>query len=237
VLLTETSSEGQVNDFSDTLLAILSSPIPLDGLEINATASAGIVIDEAGRSHGEHILRDAGLAMFQAKELGRNRSQLFVPGMRERAETRMDLLRDLHHVIENNQLEAFYQPKVNLQALKIVGFEALLRWRHPVRGLINPYQFVPLAEESGLILPVGDWILSEATRQLVAWQRTYPLAAALSMNVNLSVKQLVDPGLLVREEYSFGTSRTWDWPETRRLWKWLFIVELSARATFRFAEN
>jgi EAL domain-containing protein (putative c-di-GMP-specific phosphodiesterase class I) len=111
--------------------------------------------------------------------------------MRERALVRVELIRDLHHVIEARQLCAFYQAKVDLKTLRIVGFEALLRWKHPERGMINPLQFIPLAEESGLIIPIGEWILREAAEQLAQWQRIGPL----SMNVNLSVKQLSDPNL------------------------------------------
>jgi EAL domain-containing protein (putative c-di-GMP-specific phosphodiesterase class I) len=160
------------------------------------TASAGIVLDVPG-SNPEHVLRDAGLAICRAKELGRSRCQLFAPEMRERAATKIELLRDLRHAIEFHQLAVHYQPKVDLKTLAIIGFEALLRWQHPERGMIGPSQFIPLAEESGLIVPIGEWILREAVTQLAVWQREFPLMV-LSMNVNLSVKQLSEPDLVKR---------------------------------------
>jgi EAL domain-containing protein (putative c-di-GMP-specific phosphodiesterase class I) len=109
---------------------------------------------------------------------------------------RMNTVHDLRRAIENRQLEAFYQPKVHLKSRAIIGFEALLRWRHPKRGLIQPNDFIPLAEETGLIVPIGEWILEEACCQLKNWQNMFPSSPALSMNVNLSVKQLGDPHLV-----------------------------------------
>ena len=194
VLLTEARSPVQVSALCNELLARIHLPILLDEFEITTTASAGIVIAEPGNGKAEHVLRDAELAMYGAKETGRNGSQLFVAEMRELALVRVELIRDLHHVIEARQLCAFYQTKVDLKTLRIVGFEALLRWRHPERGMLDPLQFIPLAEESGLIVPIGEWILREAAGQLAVWQRLAPL----SMNVNLSVKQLADPLLVER---------------------------------------
>src|ERR1039457_6036507 len=100
---------------------------------------------------------------------------------------------DLRHAVEHDQLVAVYQPKVNLATGAIVGFESLLRWRHPTRGLLNPADFILIAEETGSIIPIGEWILGEACRQLKIWQDRFPTDPALSMNVNLSVKQLKDP--------------------------------------------
>jgi diguanylate cyclase (GGDEF)-like protein/PAS domain S-box-containing protein len=194
VLFTEPCSPDQVHAFSGELLAQISQPLLLDEFEFTATASAGIVIAEPGHSKAERVLRDAELAVYAAREIGKNMTQLFVLEMRELAHVRMELIRDLPRAIESGQFCVFYQSKVDLKTLRIVGFEALLRWRHPERGMIDPLRFIPLAEESGLIIPIGEWILREATRQLAAWQRIMPL----SMNVNLSVKQLADANLVER---------------------------------------
>jgi diguanylate cyclase (GGDEF)-like protein len=192
VLLLETSMPALVSAFADELLTQIRQPMFFDEFEIATSASAGIAIAEADKGNAEQLLRDAELAMCGAKEDGKNRSRLFAPEMRELALVRKELIRDLHHVIESRQLRAYYQSKVDLKTLRIVGFEALLRWEHPERGMIYPLEFIPLAEDSGLIVPIGEWILREAAQQLAEWQRAGPL----SMNVNLSVKQLSDPDLV-----------------------------------------
>jgi diguanylate cyclase (GGDEF)-like protein len=194
VLLRETRSPDELSAFSSEVLAQIRRPLLLGKFEIITTASAGIAMAQTGSVSAEQVLRDAELAMNGAKEAGKNASQLFIAEMRELALVRVELIRGLHHVIEARQLCVFYQAKVDLKTLRIVGYEALLRWRHPELGMINPLQFIPLAEESGLIVPIGEWILREAARQLAIWQRIAPL----SMNVNLSVKQLADPDLVKR---------------------------------------
>jgi len=192
VLLLETRLPAHARAFADDLLAQIRNPMFFDEFEIATGVSSGIALAEAGKGEAEQVLRDAELAMYGAKQNGGNGSQLFVAEMRELALVRVELIRDLHRVVEARQLCVFYQTKVDLKTLRIVGFEALLRWKHPERGMINPLQFIPLAEESGLIIPIGEWILREAAQQLVVWQQIAPI----SMNVNLSVKQLADPGLV-----------------------------------------
>jgi EAL domain-containing protein (putative c-di-GMP-specific phosphodiesterase class I) len=143
-------------------------------------------------------LRDAELAMYHAKARGKNRCETFTKSLRERATTRMSMVRDLSRAIEGGQLRVDYQPKVDLQTGCVVGFEALLRWQHHEHGLILPGDFIPLAEESGLIIPIGEWVLRESCKQLRSWQLAYPNFSTLTMNVNLSVKQLGDPNLVAR---------------------------------------
>ena len=171
-------------------------PVAIHGSEIVLSASLGIVAEAIPGSVPEELLRDADIAMYRAKECGKNRWEIFKPDLRERAKSRMTLLQDLRRALELNQFAVFYQPKVNLKRGSIVGFEALMRWVHPERGLVSPGEFIPLAEETGLIVPLGEWILSEACRQLKIWQTRFPADPPLNMNVNLSVKQLADSGLV-----------------------------------------
>ena len=192
----ETAEQARVEVAA--LLACLNQPVQLQGRSISISASAGITFVTGRASTPEDLLRDADLAMYRAKELGKNRYELFDPALGERAQTRMFMAIDLRDAIERNQLVVFYQPKIDLSSRSIVGFEALLRWRHPARGLISPAEFIPIAEENGLIVPIGEWILNQACQQLRAWQTKYPSAPPLSMNVNLSVKQLSDPELVGR---------------------------------------
>jgi diguanylate cyclase (GGDEF)-like protein len=200
VFLENLETMAQARAEAAALLARLNQPIQLHGTSISISASAGITFITGGACTPEDLLRDAGLAMSQAKALGKNRYELFDPVLGERAQARMCMAIDLHHAIERNELVAFYQPKIDLPTRSIVGFEALLRWRHPKLGLISPGEFIPIAEETGLIIPIGEWVLNEACRQLMAWQAKYPSASPLSMNVNLSVKQLSDPDLVGRVE-------------------------------------
>jgi diguanylate cyclase (GGDEF)-like protein/PAS domain S-box-containing protein len=195
VLIEDYRDGAEVTALAGEVLACLRPPASIYGLPVTASASVGIVLAGAGATPGQ-LLRDADLAMYRAKELGKNRWHMFEPGLRERAENRMALAIDLRHAVERNELVAVYQPKMHLRTRTIVGFEALMRWRHPERGLLEPRHFIPIAEETGLIIPAGEWILDRACRQLRDWQEKFPLAPPLTMSVNLSVRQLGDPNLL-----------------------------------------
>jgi diguanylate cyclase (GGDEF)-like protein/PAS domain S-box-containing protein len=197
ILLEQVDSEERVTLLAGRILAHLNTAISLQGLPVTISASIGGVLSDGAAAPGQ-LLRQADLAMYRAKELGKNRWQLFNPDLQERAEERMSLAIDLRKAIERGQLLAVYQPKVNMRTRQIVGFEALLRWRHPRHGIISPVKFIPIAEETGLIVPIGEWILEAAARQLRIWQGRFPCHPPLSMNVNLSVKQLGDPNLLPR---------------------------------------
>ncbi len=128
--------------------------------------------------------------MSNARQGGRNQWEVFDPQLRLRAHARLAMAVDLYQALERNQMAAFYQSKVNLNSGAVTGFEALMRWRHPQFGLVQPSSFIPIAENTGLIVPMGAWILRQATRQLHDWQTRFPGAPPLSMNVNVSVKQL-----------------------------------------------
>jgi diguanylate cyclase (GGDEF)-like protein/PAS domain S-box-containing protein len=181
---------------ADRILAALSMPFIIDGKEIFIRASIGIVVSSAGERSPEELLRDADVAMYAAKGEGKNRFATFEPGMRIAVVDRMHLEADLRGAIERDELVLYYQPTVELATGRIAGIEALARWAHPERGLVPPEQFIPLAEDSGLIVPVGRWVLDEACRQTAQWQRRFGVHRGLAIGVNLSGRQLHEPGLV-----------------------------------------
>jgi len=193
-----TADRGAAARLADSILQEIRRPYRIEGHEVRLSASLGIALAAKDARPAQDVLRDADLAMHRAKQRGKNCWQLFEEEMRERALVRLALTRDLRRAIAQGELFPAYQAKVDLQTRRILGFEALARWQHPERGLILPGSFIPLAEESGMIIPLGEWILSEACRQLKKWQARFPSVPPLTMSVNLSVKQLADSGLVQR---------------------------------------
>jgi diguanylate cyclase (GGDEF)-like protein/PAS domain S-box-containing protein len=167
----------------------------LEGQDIYLSTSVGYVLQEERRS-AEELWRDAEIAMHAARAEGGNRVCAFVPNMRQNVLERMALENDLKRALEQWEFEIYYQPKVELRGERIIGFEALLRWRHPVKGIVPPMQFIPLAEESGLIIPIGIRTIREACRTIRDWQEEFPQPRPLEVSVNLSVKQFQDRHLL-----------------------------------------
>ena len=214
-IVLEDAAEAEAALFAEAVLDRLRQPLVAGGGEITINASVGVTIAEGTHPVPEDLLRDAELAMYRAKELGKDRWRLFQPELRERALAKMTLVRDLRHAIERGQLFAAYQAKVDLRTRSILGFEALARWQHSERGLIMPATFIPLAEETGLIISLGEWILGEACAQLKKWQTRFPMSPPLTMSVNLSVKQLADPNLVERVRETLA--RTGIAPESLRL--------------------
>ena len=159
------------------------------------TASIGIAPGNSGYRTPTEILRDADTAMYKAKSLGRSRFEVFDAGMRAQAVARLELESDLRRAVDNQEFVLYYQPKVSLKTNKIVGVEALMRWRHPVRGIVPPDQFIPLAEETGLIVPIGLWVLREACMAMRRWQAEFPTDPPLEVSVNVSVRQFREPDL------------------------------------------
>ena len=190
--LLEAKPAEQAEALAKTLLSSLSRPFSLGDSQVSITACAGIARCASAQTVATELLRDARVAMFEARREGRNRLEIFDPQLRHRAHVRMAMAIDLHQALERNQMEAFYQPVVDLRTGHAVGFEALLRWRHPHYGLIQPVDFIPIAEDTGLIVPLGNWILRQAATQLKTWQTMFPHTPPLSVNVNVSVKQLAD---------------------------------------------
>jgi diguanylate cyclase (GGDEF)-like protein/PAS domain S-box-containing protein len=175
----------------------LRLPLKLDGQEVFTSASIGIALSSTlNYDQPEQLLRDADTAMYQAKALGKSRYALFNPDMYASALGRLQLEADLRRAIEQQEFQLYYQPIVSLNSCSILGFEALLRWQHPERGLLPPGDFIPLAEETGLIVELGYWALYEACRQMQAWLMSYPHHSLEKMSVNLSAKQFCQPNLI-----------------------------------------
>lgn len=185
----------------------LSEPFVLDKSSAFATASIGIALSSSGYDRADDILRDADIAMYRAKENGKARYEVFDHGMHARAVSRLQLESDLRQAIENKEFCVYYQPIVSLQTGCLAGFEALVRWNHPRRGLVSPADFIPVAEETGLIVPIGEWVLNEACAQVRQWQVDSPSHRALSLSVNLSARQVAQPDLLNRIKEALETSK------------------------------
>jgi diguanylate cyclase (GGDEF)-like protein len=194
VLLEDCGDPDDVLAVAEAVSEALRQPLMLEGREVLGTASIGAAVGQPGQ-RAEELLRNADLAMYRAKAGGSGLCRLFEGGMDALALRRLELRRDLQAALDGGELALQYQPVVALATGAITGVEALLRWRHPARGLVPPGEFVPLAEETGLIVPIGQWVLDEALRQLVAWDADLP-AAPTTLSVNLSAVQLQRPQLV-----------------------------------------
>jgi len=197
VLLAELRQPGDAMLCAERLHQGLSGPFRIDEHDIHASASIGIALNHGDCRRAEDMLRDADIALHQAKARGKDQPYvLFDSAMYDQMVMLMRLERDLRQALEQRDIRVFYQPIINLATGRIKGFEALVRWRHPERGLISPADFIPVAEETMLILPLGHQVLAEACRRLAAWTRSYPERMPISMSVNLSSKQLLDSDLV-----------------------------------------
>ena len=201
--ISETSDAGRV---AERIEEALSFPINLGGAEITTSASMGIVTSSMSQEQPEQLLRSADMAMYRAKAAGRARYEMFDRAMHTDALARLQLETDLRRAVEQGEFRLHYQPLISLRSGRITGLEALLRWEHPQRGLVQPSDFIPIAEETGLIVRIGRWVLNEACRQLGAWQQSHPRAEPLSIGVNLSVKQFSQPDLLDQLANALRTS-------------------------------
>nr|MDQ3082720.1 EAL domain-containing protein [Gemmatimonadota bacterium] len=191
--IAEPSDAGRV---AERIEEALSFPVDLAGAEVTTSASMGIVTSSMAHEQPEQLLRSADMAMYRAKAAGRARYEMFDRAMHTDALARLRLETELRRAVERSEFRLHYQPLVSLRTGRITGLEALLRWEHPERGLIQPADFIPVAEETGLIVAIGRWVLAEACRQLVVWQRLHHRENALTIGVNLSVKQFSQPDLI-----------------------------------------
>jgi len=190
ILLEETGDISDATRVAARVHEALSVPCGLDGREVFTSASVGIAMSATGYESPERVLQDADTAMYRAKSIGKARSEVFDEAMRERALVRLRMESDLRRAVEREQFELLYQPIVSLGSGRVLGFEALARWRHPERGLILPEDFIPLAEETGLIVPISDQVLREACGQMGRWLAQLPLDMSCVVSVNISGKQL-----------------------------------------------
>jgi EAL domain-containing protein (putative c-di-GMP-specific phosphodiesterase class I) len=155
----------------------------------------------------DDILRDADIAMYQAKRNNVKKFEIFTPEMGEKVNTRLELETELRQALEFDEFELFYQPIIRIDNKKIESFEALIRWNQPNRGFVLPTEFIPIAEETGLIIPIGRWVIKEACRQIADWKKIVPADNFIKINVNLSTRQFSDPGLCEMLEQSLQENK------------------------------
>ncbi len=194
VLIERVSGIEEAQALAERLAVELSRPIELEGRHLVVRASMGIAVSGGAEIGADDLLAHADAAMYAAKAQGKARHAVFDPSMRAQAQSRLELEGALRLAIENEEFDLHYQPIVALPSRQILGFEALVRWRHPLRGLISPDEFIPLAEATGLIVPLGRLVTTEACRRLREWRLSGPGREQLTMSVNVSPRQAVEPG-------------------------------------------
>ncbi len=196
ILLEKINGETDAQEVVESVQRALAVPYAFKGHEVHSTASIGITTTDFAYERPEDMLRDADAAMYRAKAAGKAQYAFFDKSMHEEAMSRLTLENDLRRAIEQNDMRLMYQPILSVQTNRIVGFESLVRWQHPKRGLIGPLSFIALAEETGFIVPLGLWVLEEACRQLKEWHALGGAAAEITINVNVSRRQLADVGFV-----------------------------------------
>ncbi len=206
VLAEDVGNERGATRIAERIAESLARPFILREREHFVSASAGIAIGE-GKEAPEALIRDADSALYRAKEHGRGGYEIFDEVMRSRVIEHMQIENDLRRAIQHEELELHYQPVVKLSDGSVVAMEALLRWNHPDRGMVGPLAFIPVAEESRLIVPIGRWVIEQACRQAALWQQLNPDSAPVSVAVNLSARQVADPDLLSHIEGSIRANR------------------------------
>lgn len=206
ILLEDAETPADALRVADRLHEALQPPILLDGREIFVSASIGIAVSTHDDRDATALLRDADTAMYRAKSQGTGLTVLFDERMHLRAVAQLTLESELRRAVERQELRVHYQPIVQADSGSVLGFEALARWEHPERGMISPAEFIPLAEETGLINSIGDWVLNEACRQLQAWRREFPERSDLYISVNLSARQFMQPDLVGRIDAALARS-------------------------------
>jgi diguanylate cyclase (GGDEF)-like protein/PAS domain S-box-containing protein len=196
VLLENISGPASTVIVADRIREKLTRPLDIDGREVFTSISIGIALGAERYERPEQVLRDADIAMYEAKARGNGSYEIFDTLMHANILDRMRLVADLRGAVDHKELTLYYQPIIDLRTRQLTGFEALVRWNHPKRGLIYPLEFIPLAEEHGLIYQIGTWILHEACHELKLLQKQYPAEPLLSMSINISSRQFSQQDLV-----------------------------------------
>ena len=196
VLLDGVEDSNDAVRVAERLQRELTTPVSVGGHEVFTSASIGIALSSTGYERPEDVLRDADTAMYRAKAAGKARHEIFDTGMHARAVALLRLESDLRRAVERGEFVVHYQPIVSLLDGALRGFEALVRWQHPERGIVAPTEFITVAEETGLIIPLGRWVLREACARMRRWQDEFPQARALTLSVNVSGTQFMQPDLV-----------------------------------------
>jgi diguanylate cyclase (GGDEF)-like protein/PAS domain S-box-containing protein len=196
ILLEDIKSSEEAIELTERIQKGLTKPFQIGNHEIFTSASIGIALSNPNYKKTEEVLRDADTAMYSAKSLGKARYALFDQSMHDRALQTLQLETDLRHAVEREEFFVVYQPIVSLETARLIGFEVLVRWQHPLRGIVSPADFIPSAEETGYIIPIGQWVLEQSCRQLRLWQDSLAHEMPLTLSVNLSGKQFAQNKLI-----------------------------------------
>ena len=196
VLISQLEASDYAINTAKRIQAALKQPFNIAGREVFSAASIGIAIGNRHYEQPETLLRDADVAMYQAKGEGKDGIAVFKNTMHLEAVARLNLENDVRRAIERHEFQLYYQPIIDLKTSQISSFEALIRWFHPEQGLIPPSDFIPLAEDTGLIIPIGEWLIREASQQVWQWQQNFPLPTPLSVCINISSRQFVHPDFI-----------------------------------------
>jgi len=235
VLLENLDDVDAGTDIANRIRIAVRDPFEVEGQTVYATVSIGLTTSARGYEDPDEVISDVGAAATKAKERGQDRHEVFETKMRIDALTHLRLEVALRQAVEREEFELHYQPIVDLATGELTGFEALTRWRHPRRGLVAPSEFIPVAEQTGLILPIGRWAIHEAVAQLKRWRDAEPNLPPLSMSVNLSGRQLADPRLL--EEIAAALERNGVPPESLRLELTESVLMDNAETVLRILET
>jgi EAL domain-containing protein (putative c-di-GMP-specific phosphodiesterase class I) len=207
ILMDAVRDDDSALAFAERIRYALRMAITAEGNTHEITASIGVAVGAAPHTNFDQLLCDADVALYEVKASGKDSVQLFQPSMHQQTRVRFQLQDDLRKAIENGQFWLLYEPEFAIDGEQLTGFEALIRWNHPQHGLLPPERFVPLAEETGLIVPMGRWMLEEALRQTAAWNRNDAAARPLSISVPVSAVQLNAPSLFAELEGAMQESR------------------------------
>lgn len=207
ILINDIQDVGDALQMVDRIFEELSQPFVLGGHEVFSTPSIGIAVSAARYDRPVEMMRDADTAMYRAKQQGKGHHVVFDQAMHTNVMNRLRLETDLRRALERNEFWVVYQPIMELDTERIAGFEALVRWNHPERGLVSPAEFIPAAEETGLIIPLDLWVIRESCHQLRQWHKQYPSDRPIKLSVNLSSKQLAHPQLLDRIDAILADTR------------------------------